>query len=84
MNEFDTPERRTLRESCRRFVHKEIVPNLDRWERDGEVPRELHKAAAAAGLLGVGYPRGPAARAATRWTRRWSPRRSSRPGRRPG
>ena len=58
MNEFDTPERRTLRESCRRFVHKEIVPNLDRWERDGEVPRELHKSAAAAGLLGVGYPTG--------------------------
>jgi acyl-CoA dehydrogenase len=58
VNEFDTPERRTLRESCRRFVHKEIVPNLDRWERDGEVPRELHKSAAAAGLLGVGYPTG--------------------------
>ncbi len=53
---FDTAERRLLRESCRRFVGREIVPYLDSWERDGELPRELHKAAAAAGLLGVGAP----------------------------
>jgi acyl-CoA dehydrogenase len=32
------------------------VPNLNQWERDGEVPRSLHKAAAAAGLLGVAFP----------------------------
>ena len=34
----------------------EIVPNLAQWERDGEVPRTLHKAAAGAGLLGVAFP----------------------------
>lgn len=53
---FDTAERRVLREVCRRFVQREIVPHLDEWERAGEVPRELHKAAAAAGLLAVGAP----------------------------
>lgn len=51
---FDTPERRALRETCRRFVRREITPHLDAWERAGEVPRQLHKAAAATGLLGVG------------------------------
>ncbi|HEY3261789.1 MAG TPA: acyl-CoA dehydrogenase family protein, partial [Pseudonocardiaceae bacterium] len=56
MNPFDTPERCALRESCGRFVRREIVPHLDDWERDGEIPRSLHKAAAAAGLLAVGYP----------------------------
>lgn len=53
---FDTAERRALREVCRRFVRREIVPYLDDWERAGEVPRELHKATAAAGLLAVGLP----------------------------
>jgi acyl-CoA dehydrogenase len=33
-----------------------VVPHLEAWERAGEVPRELHRRAAAAGLLGAGYP----------------------------
>ncbi len=53
---FDTPERRALRDLTRRFTQREIVPHLDQWERAGEVPRELHKAAAKIGLLGIGFP----------------------------
>jgi acyl-CoA dehydrogenase len=49
-------EVRELRELVRRFTQREIVPHLDDWERDGEVPRELHRKAAKIGLLGVGYP----------------------------
>lgn len=56
MNSFDTPERRALRDLTRRFVLRDVVPYLDAWERAGEVPRELHKTAAALGLLGVGFP----------------------------
>ena len=56
MNAFETPERLALADSCARFVRSQIVPNLAQWERDGMVPRELHKAAAAAGLLAVGLP----------------------------
>src|SRR3712207_8109052 len=55
---FDTPQRRALRESCRRFVRRAVAPYLDEWEAAGEVPRELHKAAAAAGVLGVGFAEG--------------------------
>jgi acyl-CoA dehydrogenase len=53
---WNTPERVALRALVRDFTTREIVPNLDQWERDGEVPRSLHKAASAAGLLGVAFP----------------------------
>jgi acyl-CoA dehydrogenase len=53
---FGTSERRTLRETTRRFVEKEVRPNLDDWERAGELPRELHRRAAELGLLGVAFP----------------------------
>jgi acyl-CoA dehydrogenase len=56
MKEFDTPERLALRETCRAFVAREILPNLAQWERDGEIPRELHKRTADVGLLAVGAP----------------------------
>jgi acyl-CoA dehydrogenase len=53
---WSTPERRALRDLVREFTEKEVLPHLDVWERAGEVPRELHRAAAAIGLLGVGLP----------------------------
>ena len=43
-------------DSVRRFVEAEVAPHIDRWEADGELPRELHRKAAAAGILGLGYP----------------------------
>jgi acyl-CoA dehydrogenase len=53
---FDTPERLELRAAVRRFVEREVVPNLADWEENGELPRELHKTAAGFGLLGIGFP----------------------------
>jgi acyl-CoA dehydrogenase len=53
-----TEERLALAEACRAFVEREILPHADQWERDGEIPRELHLAAGNAGVLGVGYPEG--------------------------
>ncbi|HEX6488009.1 MAG TPA: acyl-CoA dehydrogenase family protein [Candidatus Dormibacteraeota bacterium] len=45
-----------LRETVREFARREVLPYLDRWEREGRVPRELHKKAADAGILGVAFP----------------------------
>ncbi len=45
-----------FRESVRRFMAAEVLPQLDQWERDGELPRELHKKAGQLGLLGVAFP----------------------------
>jgi acyl-CoA dehydrogenase len=53
---FNTPERRALRQLTRDFVTREVLPDLDEWERVGEIPRSLHERAAAAGLLGLGFP----------------------------
>ncbi|MFI9012256.1 acyl-CoA dehydrogenase family protein [Actinosynnema sp. NPDC053489] len=53
---FETPERRDLRAVVRRFTEREVVPHLADWERAGELPRSLHRAAAGIGLLGLGFP----------------------------
>lgn len=42
--------------TVRRFVTQHIAPHVDAWESAGEVPRSLHKAAAQAGIIGLGYP----------------------------
>jgi acyl-CoA dehydrogenase len=53
---FFSPEQEALRESARAFVRKEVLPNLQEWEDTGEVPRDLHRAAAKQGFLGLDVP----------------------------
>ncbi|MUL49986.1 acyl-CoA dehydrogenase [Mycobacterium sp. CBMA293] len=53
---WTTPERDALRKSVRAFAEREILPHVDEWERSGELPRSLHEAAGAAGLLGAQAP----------------------------
>ena len=43
-------------DSVRAFVAREITPHIETWEAAGELPRELHQKAAAAGVLGLNYP----------------------------
>lgn len=56
MNQFNTPERKLLRDTVHRFVEKEVFQYLPEWEAAGALPRELHHKAAEAGLLGIGIP----------------------------
>ena len=51
-----TEEHEAWRGTVRRFVEREILPNATKWDEAGEFPRELYGKAAAAGLLGVGFP----------------------------
>ncbi|MGW4067919.1 acyl-CoA dehydrogenase family protein [Nocardia grenadensis] len=53
---WNTAERRELRATVRAFAEREILPYQDDWERDGEIPRELHKKAGELGLLGIQFP----------------------------
>lgn len=55
MSIWTTPEREQLRKTVRAFVEREILPNVDDWERIGELPRELSRRAGQAGLLGAGF-----------------------------
>ncbi|AKK29222.1 acyl-CoA dehydrogenase family protein [Mycobacterium sp. EPa45] len=56
MNIWNTPERQQLRKTVRSFAEREILPHVEEWERAGELPRDLHRRAAAAGLLGAELP----------------------------
>ncbi|MCH9767548.1 MAG: acyl-CoA dehydrogenase family protein [Actinomycetia bacterium] len=56
MNIWTTPERNALRKTVRAFADREVLPHADEWEKVGELPRDLHRKAAAAGLLGAGFP----------------------------
>ena len=53
---WETPERHALREMVMAFTEKEIVPHLPQWEDAGQIPPELHKMAADAGILGLAFP----------------------------
>ena len=45
------PEHTLYRETCKRFMEREVVPYHDEWEKAGVVPRSVWKKAAEAGLL---------------------------------
>lgn len=53
---YSTPERLALRRLVTDFTAREIAPHLPDWERAGQVPRALHRRAAEAGILGIGFP----------------------------
>ena len=53
---FATPERQALRDTVRRFMDRDVLPYQDTWEREGELPRSLHKRAADLGLIGLSLP----------------------------
>ncbi len=38
------------------FARREVFPDLQAWEDNQEIPREVHRAAAKQGLLGIGFP----------------------------
>ena len=56
MSMWTTPERDQLRKTVRAFAEREVLPHVDDWEQIGELPRELHRRAGDAGLLGAGLP----------------------------
>ncbi|MCA9520609.1 MAG: acyl-CoA dehydrogenase family protein, partial [Myxococcales bacterium] len=53
---FVDDEMKLVRDTCRRFAEREIAPHALEWEEAGQFPRELYRTAAAAGVLGVGFP----------------------------
>lgn len=56
VSDWDTDERRMLRQTVRQFAERELVPHLEQWEEQGFIPREVHRTTADAGLLGIGFP----------------------------
>lgn len=52
---FFTEEHEMLRETIRRFVETRVLPNGDKWEEAGFVPREILREMGDLGLLGIRY-----------------------------
>ena len=50
------PEHDLFRESFRKFVQKEMLPNYEQWEKDGIVSREVWRKAGHAGFLCMDAP----------------------------
>lgn len=53
---YYTQEHEAFREQVRRFVDREIEPNINAWDEAGRVPGSFWQTAADAGLLALGYP----------------------------
>ncbi len=53
---YYTDDHDRLRETVRRFVQREIAPNIDAWDEAGAFPRELYAKAGELGVLGLGFP----------------------------
>jgi alkylation response protein AidB-like acyl-CoA dehydrogenase len=51
-----TDDHELFRESIRRFVETEIVPNADAWEQAGAVDKTMFRKAGANGFLGMEIP----------------------------
>ena len=56
MNYF-TNEHEMFRESLRDFLNKEVKGNIEKWESDQKIPKEIWKKMGDQGFLGLCYPR---------------------------
>jgi len=62
-------EHEAFRDSVRRFVEREIAPNVTAWDEAETFPRSLYRRAAELGLLGLGYPEAYGGTPADAWYR---------------
>src|SRR5260370_35105823 len=69
-------EQRLLRDTCRDFAARELIPNAKRWDREHKFPSEAVEKAFELGLGGVAVPSEWAARAWITSPMRWPSRRS--------
>lgn len=51
-----TEEHQMFRKAVRSFLEKEVVPNIEQWEKDGETPRCLFKRMGELHYLGIKFP----------------------------
>ncbi|MCM3584186.1 acyl-CoA dehydrogenase family protein [Mesobacillus maritimus] len=49
-------EHQMFRKAVRSFLEKEVEPNIELWEKEGETPRSLYKRMGELGYLGIKFP----------------------------
>ena len=53
---YFTEEHNLFRQSLQDFLKKEVVPNIDKWERTGTIDRFIWKKFGDMGFFGINYP----------------------------
>lgn len=53
---YFTQEHELFREALRKFLEKEVIPYIDEWEAQQQVPKSLWKKFGEQGFLGLHYP----------------------------
>lgn len=53
---YFTEEHESFRESFKVFLQKEVIPNVDKWEEDGFVNKDIFKKFGDMGYFGLNYP----------------------------
>ncbi len=56
MGQYFTEEHELFRQTVSEFVQKEIIPNVNKWEDDEFIPREVFKRMGDLGFLGINFP----------------------------
>jgi acyl-CoA dehydrogenase len=54
-NTFFTPDHETFRQSLRAFLDKEVMPFIDQWEEDGQLPADIWKKFGDMGYFGLSH-----------------------------
>ncbi len=55
-NMYFTEEHNLFRKSLQDFLKKEVVPNIDTWEKTGTIDRSIWKKMGDMGFFGIAYP----------------------------
>ncbi|TYA86766.1 acyl-CoA dehydrogenase family protein [Seonamhaeicola marinus] len=53
---YFTEEHNLFRESLKDFLNKEVVPNIEEWEKTGTIDKSIWKKFGDMGFLGISYP----------------------------
>lgn len=53
---YFTEEHQLFRKSLQDFLNKEVVPHIDKWEKDGNIERFIWKKMGDMGFFGINYP----------------------------
>ncbi|WP_445455401.1 acyl-CoA dehydrogenase family protein [Flavobacterium sp. HNIBRBA15423] len=53
---YFTEEHQLFRSSLRDFLHKEVVPHIEKWEKTGTIERFIWKKFGEMGFFGINYP----------------------------
>ena len=55
-NYYFNEEHELFRQGLKDFLNKEVVPNIEKWEEEQRIPKEIFKKFGDMGYLGLNYP----------------------------